>query len=142
MASINADLLVIYAFNFIGINYKWGGNNPLEGMDCSGFLCEVLRSQGLVKEDHSAQSLYDLFINIGVEKSIEKGSLLFFGNSKYSITHCSIAVNPNLMLEAGGGGADTINKEMAIKRNAFIRLRPMKFRKDLISSITLQEYLQ
>lgn len=138
----NKDMLVIYAFNFIGVRYKWGGNNPLEGLDCSGFLCEILRSQGLVRDDHNAQSLYELFLKMGLEKPPEKGALLFFGSSKYSVTHCALAVNSTLMLEAGGGGSGTNTIDDAIKKNAFVRLRPIKFRKDLISSIVLQEYLQ
>jgi hypothetical protein len=34
------------------------------------------------------------------------------------------------MVEAGGGGSDTITDEVAIKRNAFVRIRPIRYRKD------------
>lgn len=134
------DSLVIYALNFIGVPYKWGGNNPLEGLDCSGFLCEVLRSHGYVKNDYTAQGLHDILLDIGAHSSITKGSCLFFGTSKFNTTHCALALNSKIMIEAGGGDQTCIDLNTAIKKNAFVRIRPINSRKDLVSSIFLKRF--
>lgn len=133
------DLMVVYALNFIGVPYKWGGNNPMAGLDCSGFLCEVLRSVGFITaSDYTAQDLYGLCSKAGAHAVPEKGSCLFFGSSVYNITHCALAISKNFMIEAGGGGSTTNTIQDAIKQNAFVRIRPIKNRKDLIDSISLQ----
>lgn len=133
------DLMVSYALNFIGINYKWGGNNPMSGLDCSGLLCEVLRSVGFITSaDYTAQELYGLCSKIGTHSIIEKGSCLFFGSSIYNITHCALAITKDHMIEAGGGDSTTVDLNSAIKKNAFVRIRPIKNRKDFIDAIMLQ----
>jgi hypothetical protein len=41
------------------------------------------------------------------------------------------------MIEAGGGDANTNTIEEAILKNAFVRLRPYKYRKDWLDTIKL-----
>ncbi|HTO17284.1 MAG TPA: C40 family peptidase [Edaphocola sp.] len=41
--SINKKALIIYAEKFIDVPYKYGGNNPKEGFDCSGYVKYVYK---------------------------------------------------------------------------------------------------
>jgi len=127
-----------YALNFIGIPYIYGGNSPIEGLDCSGLVLEALRCEGHVhKEDMTAKDLYRFlksknWYNVQREK-VTEGDIIFFGNSLDNISHVAIALNNYQLLEAGGGDASTISRAEAIKKNAFVRIRPISNRQDLIA---------
>lgn len=127
-----------YLKHYIGIPYNFGGNNPLEGFDCSGLLCEGLRAFGLIQTfDYTAQGLYDLFKNRFKEMSPTPDCLLFFGKSKTLISHCAISINNYLMLEAGGGDSTTNSLKEASRRGAYVRVRPIKHRKDQVACLKI-----
>lgn len=117
---------------FFGIPYKWGGNSPVSGLDCSGLVCEVLRSLGLIIDDMNAQGLYDHFSK-DLRPQLAGGSLLFFGKSRSTITHVALAIDNKLMFEAGGGDHTTVNVEEANRKNAYVRIRPIEHRRDLVA---------
>jgi cell wall-associated NlpC family hydrolase len=132
-----ADIIVDYAFMFIGIPYRWGGSNPMQGLDCSGYIQQCLAAIGKDPTgDQTAQSLYDIMRSYCKEDIVRKGTILFFGANKKSITHVALAYNEKFMLEAGGGGSSTTSLEQAIKADAFIRMRPI--RKDLIAFLNIE----
>ena len=129
---------------FIWVPYIWGGNSPLTGFDCSGLIVEGLKSEGIVKyyEDLSAQGIFDRLQGYYKEfdpscKRIRRGDLLFFGKSPKQIAHVGLAVDPNRMLESGGGDSETKCREDAEKRNAMVRIRPINYRSDLTGIITI-----
>lgn len=105
----------------------------MKGYDCSGFVQELLWSVGMLdhRKDLTAQLLHDTF---KTELTTPKfGALAFYGKSKSQISHVAFALNETLMLEAGGGGSATTSLEAAAKQNAFIRMRPIKGRSDLVA---------
>ena len=126
--------IVSYAKSFIGTPYKWGGDNPIEGFDCSGFVLETLRAFGLFSSaDCTAQGIYDTLMERNGSSSLMMGAILFFGADEKSINHVAICLNDKFMLEAGGGDSSTITREDAAKKNAFVRVRPI--RANLIAAI-------
>lgn len=125
------DLLIAH----LGTPYIFGGNNPMTGMDCSGFACWFLKSLGVINQDMSAQMLFDYFSNAGAHQKRALGALLFFGRSVTDIGHVGIVYNQHLMVEAGGGDSKTKTIEIAKQRDACIRIRPIASRRDLISTI-------
>ncbi len=129
------DLMIKYAISWIGTRYKWGGENH-EGWDCSGLVQEILASVGAdPKYDQTAQALYDHFKCFGTRDIKEPGSLAFFGFNDERITHVGFMVDPFRMVEAGGGGSRTHTPEDAIRQNAFVRIRPIKSRTNLVCTI-------
>jgi len=135
------EILVNYAMRFVGVPYVYGGNNPLSGMDCSGFVCECLKAIGIVAthRDYSARELFKLLkerSDCKVSSKIEKGCVLFFGKKDSLISHVAIAISDKLMIESGGGDAGTISKEKAEKINAFVRIRPI--RNDLVGIVKVE----
>lgn len=131
--------MVEYLMLFIGTPYIYGGNNPLTGFDCSGLICEGLKSEGVIRydQDLSAQSIYDRLSEYGVytPHEIKKNYLLFFGRDNKSIHHVAIALDSKRMVEAGGGDSTTLTYEDAAKKNAMVRVRPIDYRKDLLAVI-------
>lgn len=132
------DLLIDYAFRFVKTPYHYGANNPMQGgLDCSGFVCEILRFAGLVgnKEDLTAQGLYERFESSGSVGSRAAGALAFYGKSAREITHVAFMVDPYRILEAGGGNAQTDTIEEAAANNAMVRGRLVNYRTDLVATV-------
>lgn len=129
--------VIEYAKRFIGVAYVYSGNNPLTGMDCSGLVCECLRAFGLIgfREDLTAQSLSERFKKL--PPSINRGCLLFFGASWSSVSHVAISLGDGIMIEAGGGDSTTTNVSLAAKRNAFVRIRRIASRGDLLGGLNI-----
>jgi len=124
----------------LGVPYIWGGNNPMTGMDCSGFAIWCLRSIGLWKGgDDTAQGLYVHYKTAGhvltMDDELPLGTLLFFGTSLDTITHITMAIDDDLMIEAGGGGSKTKTPADAAKAGACVRIRPISTRKDLVALV-------
>jgi cell wall-associated NlpC family hydrolase len=133
-------LLLAYAESLLGTPYKWGGNNPLEGLDCSGLVNELLRSVGeLGSEDLNAQGLFDKYHQgAGEWNRTSVGSLAFFGESVVKITHVAMVIDVSgagRIIEAGHGSSLTLTYEDAARRGAFVRVRPLNYRKDLVAII-------
>lgn len=130
--------MIAYARTFIGTPYIWGGNNPITGFDCSGFVLEVLRAVGLGPTgDMNAQQLNKVLRDRGKNTigAPQRGALLFFGQTRASITHVAICLSDTLMLEAGGGGSATTTPDLAAKAGAFVRVRPISRRPDRVDCL-------
>jgi cell wall-associated NlpC family hydrolase len=130
-------VLFNYLMRFVGLPYIWGGKTPIKGMDCSGIVCEFLQAYGHLKshEELKAQQLFDRFYNNNQFKP-EFGSLCFFGQTSVAIGHVGIALNDFFMVEAGSGDQTTTDPDKAAKMDAFVRIRPIKSRKDLYAIVT------
>jgi cell wall-associated NlpC family hydrolase len=128
-------LLTRYAFSLIGTHYSWGGSNPIGGFDCSGFVLELLSAAGIAPPiDMTANSLYSYLKSEGLYSTGNacESALAFYGKEKNKITHVGYCISNTHMIEAGGGHSETRSKEDANLANAFVRLRPILRRNDLI----------
>lgn len=127
---MNTNLEINMAFvalKMYGTPYVWGGNDMTTGVDCSGFVCEVARSVGLLgKQDLTAQMLHDRFLNYKPGKN----TILFFGEDTDSITHVAIAINEEYMIEAGGEGRIETDK-------GYVRIRPISSRIDCVAILEI-----
>ena len=127
------------AMLFIGTPYIYGGNCVLTGIDCGALVAESLRSIGKHgKSDINAQMIYDKYAPVGYrDREIKKDSILFFGPDISSISHVAIALDNELMVEAGGGDERTTTKKIAAEMNAYVRVRPINNRRDFLTAINL-----
>ncbi|HVD51666.1 MAG TPA: C40 family peptidase, partial [Candidatus Udaeobacter sp.] len=79
-----ADDYLKTAESFIGVPYLWGGTTAL-GLDCSGFVQQVYRLNGVaLPRDADQQAM----LGRRVEEA-RAGDLLFFGTE--SVTHVALA---------------------------------------------------
>lgn len=86
------------AERFVGIPYKWGGNNVVEGMDCSGFVKAVYNLCGInLPRTANEQFLQGEYVR---KDDLSEGDLVFFGSSNNHITHVGIYVGNGYMVHA------------------------------------------
>jgi cell wall-associated NlpC family hydrolase len=110
------------AEHFIGNWYKWGGDEPGQ-FDCSGFVCEVLKSVGKIgrSERLNAQMIYDRF------KKVQKpgpGVMVCYDDGG-PIAHIEICIDESFTIGSSGGGPNTLTPADAIRDHAFIKVRPI-----------------
>ena len=126
-------------FAHVGRPYRWGGDDPINGFDCSGFVIECLQSVGVLPDgDWTAQGLYNRFKANPRTGNFELGDLVFFSKNVESITHVEIMLNGELAVGASGGGSATISSDVAAKQNAYIKIRPILRRKDVVAVVDTQ----
>ena len=132
------EILFLTTMQMLNIPYKWGGNHPLEGFDCSGLIQYLLSANGDPIPDHidrTAQGIFDYFSINGSWNVSKLGSLAFFGKDARSITHIAMLVDEHRIIEAAGGDHLTLTKEDAVKKGALVRISMLSHRRDLIAII-------
>ena len=88
-----------FAKTYEGTPYKFGGNTPEEGFDCSGFILYVFDEFGKQLPRTSEQQF---LLGASVELAdLQPGDLLFFQDTyKPGISHTSIYIGDNKMISA------------------------------------------
>ena len=126
------DIAKQVAIKFLGKPYIWGGDDPMNGFDCSGFCIEILKSVGLLPRngDWTAQMLWDKFKYREVERPYD-GCLVFWKHKSGKIIHIEYAINETLCIGASGGGSKTQSEEDAVDQNAYIKIRPWATRSNV-----------
>lgn len=108
----------------------------MSGFDCSGLVQEILASVGMDPPgDQTAQKLYDFFVKPSVVGVRRAGALAFYGKSVTQITHVAFMIDGLRVVEAGGGGSRTLSEADASAQNAFVRMRMVDHRTDLVATL-------
>lgn len=130
-----------YAKLFVKTPYLYGGKNPIVGLDCSGYVSEVLKAHGMLEWNArlDAQELYERFGGREAGHPLSdviEGDLLFFGNSVIQVDHVAYAMDWKLMLESDGGDFTTLSIATAGRQNAFVKKRPILSRRGFLGAIS------
>jgi len=120
----------IIAWELYGTPYKWGGDDPMEGVDCSGYILEILQSVGAKKlyRDVTAHGFWDHYQDCRVEIPFDGCLVFWWDKSKTRIRHIEYCLNDKLSIGASGGGSSTVDSASAAKANAFVKMRPIEGR--------------
>ena len=124
------EAMIEYALLFAGKWYKWGGDDP-SGFDCSGLIVEVLKSVGIMDrgDDKTAQGIADMLTSCIVHTPY-RGCLVFYWSKDGSrVVHVELCLDDYRTIGASGGYSKTTSVELAIKHNAFIKIRPINDRR-------------
>src|SRR5690606_11327338 len=101
------------ALDFLGINYRYGGENPNTGFDCSGLVSYVdEKSLGLKLPRQSAQMAS---FGESVKRSqLEEGDLVFFNTRGARFSHVGIYLGDNKFVHAPRTGAVVRVEDMTV----------------------------
>jgi len=92
------------AERFVGIPYRWGGDNVVEGMDCSGFVRAVYNLCG-VSIPRTSREQYTAGDQVSRD-DLRDGDLVFFGSSEDKINHVGIFVGNGKFVHAPRRGEE------------------------------------
>jgi cell wall-associated NlpC family hydrolase len=92
------------AERFVGIPYRWGGENVVDGMDCSGFVRAVYNLCGL-SIPRTSRDQFKAGESV-VKEALQDGDLVFFGSSEDAINHVGIYVGNGRFVHAPRRGEE------------------------------------
>lgn len=97
------ESLINNAMQLIGVRYRWGGNTPQSGLDCSGFVRYVFNDTfGFLLPRKSAQMSQ---VGLEVRKDeLRPGDLVFFKTMRHAFSHVGIYVGDNKFIHAPSKG--------------------------------------
>jgi hypothetical protein len=84
---------------FMGTPYKWGGNLPKSGVDCSGLTCSVYEDQGVLLP-RTSRMQYTVGDKVR-RNNLKYGDLVFYDTLGKGVSHVGIYVGNNKMIHAG-----------------------------------------
>lgn len=92
------------ALNFLGIKYRFGGDTPNEGFDCSGLVAYVAeKSLGLKLPRRSAELAHE---GLTVDRDeLKKGDLVFFNTRRSRNSHVGIYLGNHEFVHAPSTGS-------------------------------------
>ncbi len=116
--NVGADLdwrsdVVMRAFSLIGVNYKFGGNTPEAGLDCSGFVRLVMKDVLGYLLPRRSEEIGFASKEIQTQ-DLKPGDLVFFNTVKKTFSHVGIYIGNNQFIHAPSTGSsikiDTLDK--------------------------------
>lgn len=111
-----ADGAIRTAERYIGTPYRWGGESPSEGFDCSGFVQYVFAEHGIflprVSRDQAraGQALPTTL------QRIARGDLLFFAQNGRTVDHVAIYAGDGRIVHSSSSGSGVRYDDLAGNR--------------------------
>ena len=96
------NLMVKIAKSTLGVPYKWGGNSPRQGFDCSGLMSYVHKNASGLNLPRTAAKQRDNSRTISYAQ-LQPGDMLFFKTSKTS-NHVGVYIGDRKFIHAPSGG--------------------------------------
>lgn len=95
--------LVINALGLIGVRYRFGGNNPETGLDCSGFVRYVFNDTFGFLLPRRAVEMSQVGTTIDTAE-LRPGDLVFFNTMRRTFSHVGIYIGDNKFVHAPATG--------------------------------------
>jgi cell wall-associated NlpC family hydrolase len=121
LAAMSNDVLM-RAIGLVGTPYRYGGNTPAGGFDCSGLVGFVFRDAANVALPRSTRELIDIDAHNVDRDSLQPGDLVFFNPRGGRVSHIGIYVGEDRFVHAPATGGtvrlDSLNS--AYWRKAYV----------------------
>jgi cell wall-associated NlpC family hydrolase len=106
--------VLMSALALSGTPYKFGGNSPDTGFDCSGFVRYVFSQAANLTLPHGARAISQLGRSIPVDQ-LQPGDLVFFNTLKQTFSHVGIYLGNGRFIHApsSGGGVHIVSMDDA-----------------------------
>ena len=96
--------VVVGALNMIGVRYRWGGNTPDSGLDCSGFVRYVFQDTLGLSLPRRAEEMSRVGEKVSMS-NLKPGDLVFFNTMRRSFSHVGIYIGDNKFVHSPSTGS-------------------------------------
>ncbi len=101
----NADDVLMSAIGLVGTPYRYGGNTPDSGFDCSGLIGYVYRNSAGIQLPRSTREMINLRAPTVSRSALQSGDLVFFAtNGGSQVSHAGIYVGEGRFVHAPSSG--------------------------------------
>ncbi|MBV5298816.1 MAG: C40 family peptidase [Rhodoferax sp.] len=116
--------VTLYALGLVGTPYRYGGNTPESGFDCSGLIGHIYQTRAAIGPPRTVSLLQDWGQSVSADQ-LRSGDLVIFHQNGVA-THAGIFVGAGRFVHAPSTGGkvrlDALNsKHWAAQRMAFRR---------------------
>jgi cell wall-associated NlpC family hydrolase len=96
--------VVVGALNMIGVRYRWGGNTPDSGLDCSGFVRYVFQDTLGMSLPRRAEEMSRMGEKVSMS-NLKPGDLVFFNTMRRTFSHVGIYIGDNKFVHSPSTGS-------------------------------------
>ena len=96
--------LTAHALALIGVHYKWGGDTPEQGLDCSGLVTHVFEEVAGVELPRTSQSMSKVGEKVDKDE-LQPGDLVFFNTRRSPYSHVGIYIGDERFVHAPRRGS-------------------------------------
>jgi len=100
-----AQDLVVYALGLVGVEYRYGGEEPGSGLDCSGLVRHVFQQVVGVTLPRTSQEMSRVGQRVGRDE-LRAGDLVFFNTRRFAFSHVGIYLGDGRFVHAPRTGRD------------------------------------
>ncbi len=105
IAWTSAQDVAIYALGLIGVDYRYGGETPESGVDCSGLVRYVFQQVTGVTLPRTSKELSRLGNKVA-SADLVPGDLVFFNTRRLPFSHVGIYLGDNRFIHAPSTGSE------------------------------------
>jgi cell wall-associated NlpC family hydrolase len=98
-----ANAVLFRAIALVGIPYRYGGNTPEGGFDCSGLVGYVFRDAAGIALPRTSEAMGDLHARKLDRNDLVAGDLVFFAEGRH-VSHVGIYVGESRFVHAPNSG--------------------------------------
>lgn len=95
----------LFALSLVGIDYRYGGDTPDRGLDCSGLIRYVFQQVTGVTLPRTAKELSRIGKDIRTTE-LEPGDLVFFNTRRFAFSHVGIYLGNDRFIHAPSRGGE------------------------------------
>ncbi|MES2933889.1 MAG: C40 family peptidase [Pseudomonadota bacterium] len=111
--SHRASDLALSAMGMIGIRYKFGGNSPESGLDCSGLVRYVFKESWGAILPRTAEEISHVGAQVETA-NLQPGDLVFYNTLRRSFSHVGIYLGDNKFVHSPSKGGKVRIESMDI----------------------------
>lgn len=106
--------------SLIGIHYRYGGNSPEHGLDCSGLVRYVFKEAQGAELPRTSEEISKLGEAVN-KQDLQPGDLVFFNTLKRTFSHVGIYLGDDKFIHApsSGGTVRIENMDLSYWRQRF-----------------------
>jgi len=97
--------LAMFALGMIGVNYRFGGETPERGVDCSGLIRYVFQEVTGTTLPRTSRELSRIGEKVAIA-DLKPGDLVFFNTRRFAFSHVGLYLGENRFIHAPATGRE------------------------------------